>query len=75
MMDWPGLYRASDLPADQKQFLRRILAVRRPIPIVENVHEVTLECGHEPLILGGPGTPQVGVSIFCPTCYEEARTN
>jgi hypothetical protein len=73
--NWPGLYRASELPADQSEFLRRVLAVHRPIPIVENIHEARLECGHEPLLLGGKGPPEVGTLMFCPDCYEKARKN
>jgi hypothetical protein len=66
------LYRSNETPCRDARFQRRILWVRRPIAFVENVHEVGLECGHEPLLMGGPD-PRVGGVCFCPTCYERER--
>lgn len=73
--DLTALYRSDNPITGDPRFLRRILAVRRPIPFVENIHEVKLECGHEPLLLGGQGEPPVGGLYFCPTCYEEMTKN
>lgn len=50
------------------RFQRRIVEVRRPIEIIENMYDVKLECGHSPLIFGIPG-PKVGDMIHCPDCY------
>jgi hypothetical protein len=49
------------------RFQRRIIEVRRPIEIVENMFDVALECGHAPLVFGTPD-PEVGAFIFCPNC-------
>jgi len=54
------------------RYQRRITAVRFPIPIVSNVYDVTLECGHEPLVLGDE-VVVVGGLCFCPDCYEDAQ--
>lgn len=68
-----SLFRSDDPVTNDPRFQRRILAVRQPIPYVMNIHEVTLECGHEPLLLGGNGSPPVGGLYFCPTCYEQSE--
>ncbi|HXA24434.1 MAG TPA: hypothetical protein VNW90_19275 [Acetobacteraceae bacterium] len=73
MTDEPVIYRTDDPLTADPRFLRRVLAVCRPIPIVSNIHEVKLECGHEPLLLGGRSSPQVGDLSFCPSCYELAK--
>lgn len=51
------------------RYQRRVLAINRPIAFVENMHELALECGHEPLLMGND-VPKVGDLFFCPTCYE-----
>ena len=51
------------------RFQRRIVAAHRPIEIVENMHDLVLECGHSPLVFGVPA-PQVGDMCFCPDCAE-----
>jgi hypothetical protein len=50
------------------QFQRRIVAVHRPIAFIENMHDVTLECGHAPLVFVTPD-PKVGEMCHCPDCY------
>lgn len=53
------------------RFQRRVVASHRPIDLVENMHDVTLECGHAPLIVGvGVPAPKVGDMCFCPECAD-----
>lgn len=65
-------YRSDEPLFSDPKFQRRVLAVFRPIAIVENMHEVGLECGHVPLLMGD-APPAVGDLCFCPSCYEEAN--
>ena len=69
--NWPDLYTSEHPLYRDPCFQRRIVKVWRPIPFVENVHEAALECGHEPLLLGGDHEPQGGESVFCPSCANE----
>lgn len=69
--DWPDLYSSEHPLYHDPRFQRRIVEVHRPIPFVENVHEAILECGHEPLLLGGNHEPEVGECVFCPSCAEK----
>ncbi len=66
-----NLYRSDDPRYSDPRFQRRVLEVTRPVVIVENLHEVKLECGHEPTLMGDM-VPKVGEMFFCPKCYEEA---
>lgn len=76
MSDWPGLVSKDDPDFNEPRFQRRIVDLWRPIPIIENVHEVRLECGHEPLLLGDNPMPQVGMTCFCGDCRDaEKREN
>lgn len=70
---WPGLVNKDDPDFHNPQFQRRILRVRRPIFFVENIHEVLLGCGHEPLLLGGESEPQTGTYVFCGDCRDAVR--
>lgn len=72
MDNWPNTYRSDDPRYRDPRFQRRVLSVHRPIPIVENMHQVKLECGHEPLFMGDQ-VPEVGGECFCPSCYERCR--
>ena len=54
------------------RFQRRIVAVSRPIPIVENMFDVKFECGHSPFLFAD-AAPAVGDCVFCPGCYEAAK--
>ena len=65
-------YRSDDPACRDPRYQRLVIAVKRPIPFVENMHEAKLECGHEPLLMGGP-VPVVGGLCFCPDCYQGAR--
>ena len=62
-------YRSDDPRYHDPRHQRRVVAVTRPIAFVENMHDIKLECGHEPLLCGDQ-IPQVGDMLFCPTCYE-----
>jgi hypothetical protein len=63
-------YRSDDPRTHDPRFQRRVVSVFRPIPIVENMFDVTLECGHAPLAFNDSPI-QVGSTIFCPSCYEQ----
>jgi hypothetical protein len=69
MANWPGLVKSDDPDFNDPRFQRRVEALWRPIPIVENVHEARLECGHEPLLLGD-NPPRVGTKCFCGDCRD-----
>lgn len=71
--NWPDTYRSDDPRFHDPRYQRRIISLRRVIEIVENVHEVTLECGHEPLFLGDSPKPEVGARCFCPECYKASE--
>ena len=73
MSDWPGLVTHDDPDFNDPRFQRRVEEVWRPIPIVENVHEARLECGHQPLLLGD-NIPEVGATCFCGDCRDDARS-
>lgn len=70
--NWPGLVSKDDPDFHDPRFQRRILRVWRPIPIVSNIHEAVLECGHRPLLLGDNPTPEAGLMIFCGDCRDDA---
>jgi len=62
----------SDEPhAQDPRYQRRIVAVVLPIIFVSNMFDVTLECGHAPLVMAGTDMPDpaVGDMMFCPDCY------
>jgi len=63
------MVRSDDPRFQDPRFQRLILKTHRPIPFVENMHDVTLECGHAPLVFCTPD-PKVGDRIFCPNCCE-----
>jgi hypothetical protein len=68
MSDWDfPIMRSDDPRFHDPRYQRRIVATHRPIPFVENMHDVTLECGHAPLVFCTPD-PKVGDMLFCPTC-------
>ena len=69
--DWPGLIREDDPDFHDPRFQRRIVTVKRPIPIVSNMHDATLECGHSPLLVGDNPEPKTGMMIFCGDCRDE----
>ena len=54
------------------QFQRRILQVKKPIPIISNMFEVVYDCGHSPLMFSDT-PPRVGQASFCPDCYKAAQ--
>lgn len=70
-MNW-STTNAQDPQFHDPRFQRRVVEVRRPIPIISNLHDVTLECGHAPLVSGVPG-PKVGDMLFCPDCYDSIK--
>lgn len=72
MEDFTKVYRNDDPLYHNPRHQRRVLAVWRPIEPVENLHEVGLECGHVPVMMGDD-VPAVGDMLFCPTCYEEGK--
>jgi hypothetical protein len=61
--------RSDDPQFHDARFQRRVIESHRPIEIVENMHDITLACGHSPLVFGLPG-PKVGDLIFCPECSQ-----
>ena len=67
--DFPT-FRSDDPRCHDPRFQRRVVGSYRPIPIVENIFDVTLECGHAPLVCGD-APPAVGSMLFCPQCYEK----
>ena len=71
--NWPGLVKNTDPDFYDPRFQRRIVSMRRVIPFVENIHEVLLSCGHEPLLLGDKPMPEVGMSVFCGDCRDEEK--
>lgn len=73
--NWPGLVSKNDPDFHDPRYQRRIVKLTRPIPIpiVENIHEATLECGHEPLVLGDNPMPEAGMTVFCGDCRDEAK--
>ena len=54
------------------RFQQRVVKVERLIPIIENAHGITLECGHREEAWGGP-TLRVGMMVFCAGCCDEAK--
>lgn len=70
MDNWPDLYRSDSAVYHDPRWQRRVVGRCHPVAIVENVIELKLECGHEPLAMGD-NIPAVGALCFCPTCYEE----
>ena len=52
---------------NDSRFQRRVVASHRPIAFVENLHDVTLDCGHAPLVFCVPD-PKAGDMLFCPEC-------
>ena len=62
-------YRSDDPRFSDPRYQRRVLVASRPFSFIENMHELILECGHEPLLMGN-NVPAVGDLCFCPTCYE-----
>lgn len=66
------VFNSADPMFMEPRFQRRILATSRPIPIVENMHEVMFDCGHAPLMFCDH-EPAVGDYVFCPDCYEAAK--
>lgn len=72
MSDWPGLVSKDDPDFNEPRFQRRVIALWLPIPMIENVYEARLECGHEPLLLGGQ-PPQVGTTCFCGDCRDAEK--
>ena len=65
-------YRSDDPAYNDPRFQRRVVGSYRPIPIIENMHDVTLECGHAPLMFADKA-PAAGELLFCPTCKEKAE--
>jgi hypothetical protein len=52
------------------RFARRVLQVKKPIPVVSNLFEVVYgPCGHLPLMFSDT-PPRVGDLLFCPDCYK-----
>lgn len=72
MSDGPRQYRSDDALFRDPRFQRRVVAIYCPIAIIDNMFDVTLECGHAPLLFSDAGL-KVGEQCFCPTCYEEAE--
>jgi hypothetical protein len=68
-MEGVKLTRNDDPYFNDPRFQRRIVESHRAIPIVSNIHDVVLECGHSPLLFCTPD-PKVGDMIFCPSCCE-----
>jgi hypothetical protein len=64
--------RDNDPRFNDPRFQRRVIDSFRPIEIVENMHDVTLDCGHAPLVFGLPG-PKAGDMIFCPACADREK--
>lgn len=71
--NWPGLVRQSDPDFNDPRYQRRIMKLWRPIPMIENIHEALLSCGHEPLILGDNPLPAVGMDVFCGDCRDKGK--
>lgn len=71
--NWPGLVSQSDPDFNDPRYQRRIEKLWRPIPIVENVYEVILSCGHSPLLLGDNPTPELGMHVFCGDCRDKDK--
>lgn len=71
--NWPGLVKQDDPDFSNPRYQRRIVALYRLIPFVENIHEVRLSCGHEPLLLGHDPMPEVGMWVFCGDCRDEEK--
>lgn len=71
--NWPGLVKKDDPDWNDPQFQHRIVKLVRPFPIVSNVHEVTLDCGHKPLLLGDNPQPKIGLMCFCGDCRDIAK--
>ena len=72
MSDQFTVVNAADPRFHDPRYQRKIVGSYRPIPVVENMHDVTLECGHAPLVFVTPD-PQIGATIFCPDCCEKDR--
>lgn len=72
MTNWPNTYRSDDPRASDPRFQRRVVAIHRPIAIIENMWDVQLDCGHAPLFFSDTAL-EVGAQCFCPTCYENQR--
>lgn len=71
--NWPGLVKQDDPDFHNPLYQRRIVELHRVIPFVENIHEVMLSCGHQPLLLGDKPMPEVGMEVFCGDCRDEAK--
>lgn len=71
MSDLFGLtHTKSDDPEfNDPRFQRRVVKVERPIPIIENMFDVVLDCGHSPLVFNDREV-QAGQMMFCPECRE-----
>lgn len=69
--EWIKQYRSDHPLFDDLRYQRRVTRVFRPIPMVENMFDVTYECGHSPLIFNDEA-PRVGQMLFCPGCYQES---
>ena len=72
MSDWPGLVTTDDPDFTDPRFQRRVEEIWRPVPIVENIHEARLACGHQPLLLGDK-VPEVGATCFCGDCRDAEK--
>lgn len=73
MSDEICTYRSDNPVTQNPRFRRRITEIRRPFAgLVENMFDLTLECGHEPLAFtgGDVADPAVGDMAFCPDCYH-----
>lgn len=67
--NWPDTYRSDEPIAQDPRYQRRIVSFYRPIPIIENMFDITLECGHAPLFFSNK-PPAVGELSFCPDCAK-----
>lgn len=70
--NWPDMYRSDDPRFHDPRYQRRIVSFFYPIPIIENMYDITLDCGHAPLMFRN-APPVVGDLSFCPECYKAAQ--
>lgn len=70
--NWPGTYQGDNPVTQDPRWQRRIISFFRPIPVVENCFDTTLQCGHAPLMFRDQ-PPQEGEVAFCPDCYEQSK--
>ena len=72
--NWPGTFYSDNPVTQDPRWQRKVISVFYPIPIIENMFDVTYACGHSPLMFRDE-PPKLGELCFCGDCYEESKKN